>query len=739
MATHDGDGGNPDVILVDDSDDNRHLSTSGPTDSSGMAAHDGQGGYPNAIFVDDSDDNRPLFTSGPTDNSGDFAPTLPEPIDVEDLDALHVSKNSSSFGACIDDWNEDSMFEQPVRRRYPADNSDIDKFIRDYRANNRPLEECIREYRELDSRRRAEANNKIRVEEESSPVVEESSSDHEVTCKSSDDEDINSEDENFCIIREPYIRKGYTSTGRYVGPTPNNLGSLWTLENSIPSQPLPNGASTVDYPGYGIPPSGRLLPRPDSEAMLLSRSPPPGRLMSRPDSEARLLSRPLPLPSPSIRPRAPVSHSIIKVYQRSPKPSPLHGIRSQENRIVKSKPATRTWATEVKVAARGGKSASKLSYANTDDVSLLDSANSKPATRKWATEVKAAPSTRRSKLVSKSPYADSDDDFSLDSAKIKPATRKLANEAKAAPSFRGGKSASKRPYADTDDEFSLDSAESKPATRKWATEAKAAPSIRRSKLASKSPYADTDDASLLDNGKTPTGSSTSRGSRRSSGFTSGDNISDLTSSDTPWGLPPAPNGTSAPGSSGPRTRGRAAADRAANQNDSLRNVTTRSSANREKNSSNSNDSPVSASGTPTQTGRPSGNSRNGERISDPTGTGTHTTRTYRRRSNARDNSASGGGFSMDGVDDRNTSFLQDVVTSPPVNGPVSTQGPPMQNGTIMSNNVSLHGTPMPPNGRPMQNLQMQTNSGNIVGADDEPMPVAGNLSNGAVAKGNAPS
>ncbi|KFX87835.1 hypothetical protein O988_09265, partial [Pseudogymnoascus sp. VKM F-3808] len=332
MATQDGDGGHPDVIFVDDPEDSRPFSTSGPTDNSGMAAHDGQGGYPNAILVDDSDDNRPLFTSGPTDNSGDVAPKWPEVINVEDLDALHVSKNSSSFGALIDDWNEDSMFAQPVRRRFPADDSDIDKFIRDYRANNRPLEECIREYRELDSRRRAKANNKIRVEEVSSPDVEES----EVTCKSSDDEDINSEDENFCIIREPYIRKGYTSTGRYVGPTPNNLGSLCAPENSIPSQPAPNGASTADYPGYGIPPPGRLLPRPDREAMLLSRSPPPGRLLLRADSEARLLSRPLPLPSPSIRPRSPVAHSIIKVYQRAPKSSPLHGIRSQENKISKS-------------------------------------------------------------------------------------------------------------------------------------------------------------------------------------------------------------------------------------------------------------------------------------------------------------------------------------------------------------------------------------------------------------------
>jgi hypothetical protein len=253
---------------------------------------------------------------------------------------------------------------------------------------------------------------------------------------------------------------------------------------------------------------------------------------------------------------------------------------------------------------------------------------------------------------------------------------------------------------------------------------------------------------LLDNGKTSTGSSTSRGSRRSSGFTSGDNISDLTSSDTPWGLPSAPNGTSAPGSSGPRTRGRAAADRAANQNNSLRNVTTRSSANRERNTSNSNDSPVSASGTPTQTRRPSGNGRNSERTLNPTDTGVRTTRTYRRRSSARDSNASGGGFSMDGADDRNNSFVKDVLSSPAVNGvrglsadngPVSTHGLPMRNGTMMSNNASLHDTSMPPNGCPMQNLQMQANSGNMVGADNGRIPVAGNLSNGVVANGNAPN
>jgi hypothetical protein len=79
---------------------------------------------------------------------------------------------------------------------------------------------------------------------------------------------------------------------------------------------------------------------------------------------------------------------------------------------------------------------------------------------------------------------------------------------------------------------------------------------------------------------------------------------------------------------------------------------------------------------------------------------------------------------MDGVDDRNTSFLQDVVPSPAVNG---------------VNGLSADNGPVSTHGPPMQNIQMQTNSGNVGGADNGCMPVAGNLSNGVVANGNAPN
>ncbi|KFY35208.1 hypothetical protein V494_06114 [Pseudogymnoascus sp. VKM F-4513 (FW-928)] len=98
-----------------------------------------QDGYPDATFVNEPDSRHPLFMNGHIDNNDNLAPNLPEPISTEDLDILHALKSDADMGFCIDEWTENSMFETAPSSKLnpPADNSDIDNFLREYREFSR--------------------------------------------------------------------------------------------------------------------------------------------------------------------------------------------------------------------------------------------------------------------------------------------------------------------------------------------------------------------------------------------------------------------------------------------------------------------------------------------------------------------------------------------------------------------------------------------------------------------------
>lgn len=279
------------------------------------------GGYPDATFVDDPDDRQPLFTSGPVINPRDLAPKIPEPISVEDLDFLHALKNDANSCLCNDDWAENSMFESdpgstPI---FPADNSDIDNFLRE-----------LCELKEYGSKPAENQNNS---------AGHRSSAAH--------------------ASAAPNNSNGFATSSNNMGKMPEDFRLVATLENPVLIQPVQNNANIMGPMAYGCPQ--------------------PGRLTAMPDQPNERIYTPKVLHSPTVYPKPQITATPIKanlqVHLDAPEVSPLDEQQTHSHKMGKGNPVSRKHATKAKAAPSisTGELSSRPSNADTEGVYFMDS------------------------------------------------------------------------------------------------------------------------------------------------------------------------------------------------------------------------------------------------------------------------------------------------------------------------------------------------------------------------------
>lgn len=280
-------------------------------------------GYPGAQFIDEPDNRRPLFTDGPIENPRDLVPALPEPISAEALDVLHALRGDADNCPCIDDWAENSMFESGPNTApniAADDNSDIDNFLREYH-------EC--------------RNSGSKPVKNSNSTGEHSSS--------------ATHPNNSGFSAAPANANGFDTSSNHTETTIEVLRPLSTSENPNLIRTVPNSANMGRSTVYSCPQ--------------------PGRLMAMPDTKKETFSKSKVICSPGIRPKSRIARTPTKANIRrrlgAPEVSPTDEKKTQKDRIGKSNPLSRKWATEAKTAPSisTGESSSKLSNADTEGIS----------------------------------------------------------------------------------------------------------------------------------------------------------------------------------------------------------------------------------------------------------------------------------------------------------------------------------------------------------------------------------
>ncbi|OBT38573.1 hypothetical protein VE00_11055 [Pseudogymnoascus sp. WSF 3629] len=279
------------------------------------------GGYPDATFVDDPDDRRPLFTTRPVDELRDLAPELSEPISAEDLDFLHALKNDANSCLCNDDWAKNSMFESDPSSTpiFPADNSDIDNFLRE-----------LRELKEYGSKPAENQNNS---------AGHRSSAAH--------------------ASAAPNNSNGFATSSNNMGKMPEDFRLVATLENPVLTRPVQNGANIMGPMAYSCPQ--------------------PGRLTAMPDQTKEQVYTPKVLRSPTVYPKPQITATPTKanlqVHLGVPEISPADEHQTHHHKVGKSNPVSGKKATKAKTAPSisTGEFSSRPSSAHTEGVFSIDS------------------------------------------------------------------------------------------------------------------------------------------------------------------------------------------------------------------------------------------------------------------------------------------------------------------------------------------------------------------------------